>query len=185
MYYDCDNCKSFAIIIAIINKLAISIAIIKRNAISDRNFLIAINFNRNPCIETHHGCVTFRALVNHYSGSDFSSQQLAKVEQLDKNIHYRSESSMPTTNVQSLSRFDQEFTNNTKLQYLFRKINCNSFSSCISALDSEHNINNLTFDNVIKRITTILSKIQHASRYASILSNGSSFDMFKGRDRYK
>ena len=68
---------------------------------------------------------------------------------------------------------DQELTNNSKLQHLFRKIQCSDLSHCVASLESEHNLHHLTFDKAINHITTILSRLQSSSRLASISSAGS------------
>ena len=77
---------------------------------------------------------------------------------------------------------DQELTNNSKLQHLFRKIQCSDLSNCVASLESEHNLHNLTFDKAINHITTILSRLQSSSRFASISSAGSRVDT-SGRGR--
>ena len=54
--------------------------------------------------------------------------------------------------------FDQELTQNAKLQHLFRKINSDGLANCIAVLEFRHNLDNLSFGQTINHIATILSK---------------------------
>ena len=136
------------------------------------------------------GRTAFRALVDHYSGVGFQSRQLATAESLDKTLHYKNERAMPfaqfSIKLQQMFNLyrehDQELTNNSKLQHLFRKIQCSDLSHCVASLESEHNLHHLTFDKAINHITTILSRLQSSSRLASISSAGSRVN-HTGRDR--
>ena len=127
------------------------------------------------------GRTTFRALVDHYSGARFQSRQLATAELLDKTLHYINEREIPFTQFSiklqhtfNLYReHDQELTINSKLQHLFRRIQCSDLSHCVASLGSEHNLRHLTFDKAINHITTILSRLQSFSHFVSISSAGS------------
>jgi len=84
--------------------------------------------------------------------------------------------------------FDQELTQNAKLQHLFQKIKCDGISNCIAALESQHNLNDLLFDQAINHIATILFKSQNITRFSQVSSARSSFDRFiskysRGRGR--
>ena len=70
--------------------------------------------------------------------------------------------------------FDQELTQNAKLQHLFQKINCNGLSNCIAALEFQHNLNDLLFDQAIDHIATLLYKSQNNTKFSQVSSAGSS-----------
>ena len=132
------------------------------------------------------GRVAFRALVNHYSGSGFASCQMGEDVQLDKTLHYKNERVMQFAtfalklqHILNLYRdFDQELTQNAKLQHLFQKVNSDGLANCIAALESQHNLINLSFDQTINHLATIISKSQNNTRFSQVFSAGSSFDRF-------
>ena len=132
------------------------------------------------------GRTAFHALVNHYSGSGFASRQIAEAAQLDKTLHYKNERAMQfstfTLKLQHMFNlyrdFDQELTQNAKLQHLFQKVNSDGLANCIAALESQHNLNNLSFDQAINHIATIISKSQNNTRFSQVSSAGSTFDRF-------
>ena len=85
----------------------------------------------------------------------------------------------------------QELIQNATLQHLFQKVNSDGLANCIAALESQHNLNNLSFDKTINRIAIILSKFQNDTRFSQVSPAGSSFDRFnsdrnsRGRERGK
>ena len=119
------------------------------------------------------GRVAFRALVNHYSGSSFARRQIAEAAQLDKTLHYKNERTLSfatlTLKLQHVFNLyrdvDQELTQNTKLQHFFQKVNSDGLTNCIAALESQYNFNNLSFDQAISHIATIISKSQNSTRF--------------------
>ena len=88
------------------------------------------------------GNITFCTLVNHHSGSGFASRQIVEAVQLDKTLHYKNQRTIPfatfTLKLQYIFNlyrdFDQELTQNAKLNHLFQKVNSDGFANCVAVL---------------------------------------------------